>query len=103
MLASTLTDLHYICQRPVLLGPAGAKIAIEMVMQRFEVLRIDRAAIQSALLLPGLEFEDNVQIACAVPAAVWPPSACPPLPRHQPAPALSPLAGQRPRCALCSA
>jgi predicted nucleic acid-binding protein len=66
VLASMLTDLYYICRKPVLLGPAGAKIALEMVMQRFEILTIDRAAIQSALLLPGLDFEDNVQIACAI-------------------------------------
>ncbi len=66
VLASTLTDLYYLCRKPVLLGPAGAKIAIEMVIQRFETLTIDRAVIQSALLLPGLDFEDNVQIACTV-------------------------------------
>ncbi len=66
VLASALTDLYYLCRKPVLLGPAGAKIALEMVMQRFEILPIDRTVLQSALLLPGLDFEDNVQIACAV-------------------------------------
>jgi predicted nucleic acid-binding protein len=66
VLATSLTDLYYICRKPALLGPAGAKIAIEMVVQRFEVLTTDRAVIQSALRLPGLDFEDNVHIASAV-------------------------------------
>jgi predicted nucleic acid-binding protein len=66
VLASALTDLYYICRKPALLGAAGAKLAIEMVMQRFEILTVDRATIQSALLLPGVDFEDNVQIACAL-------------------------------------
>jgi predicted nucleic acid-binding protein len=63
---SALTDLYYICRNPTVLGPAAAKLAIEMVLQRFEILTIDRTVLQSALLLPGLDFEDNVQIACAV-------------------------------------
>ena len=36
-----------------------------MVMQRFEILTVDRAVVQSALLVPGSDFEDNVQMACA--------------------------------------
>lgn len=66
VLASALTDLYYICRKPNLLGPAGAKVAIEMVIQRFEVLTVDRAAALAALALPGLDFEDNLQMACAV-------------------------------------
>lgn len=39
---------------------------LRALFQRFDILMIDRAVIQSALLLPGLDFEDNVQIACAI-------------------------------------
>lgn len=64
--ASTLTDLYYICQKPELLGLAGAKRALEMIIGRFEILPLDRDVVTAALALPGPDFEDNVQIACAV-------------------------------------
>lgn len=63
--ASTLTDLYYICQKPSLLGSAGAQKAIKMVVDRFEILPVDRSIVVAALALPGTDFEDNVQIACA--------------------------------------
>jgi predicted nucleic acid-binding protein len=68
--ASTLTDLYYICQKPDLLGPAGAKRAIEMIIDRFEIIPVDRATLVSALGLQGPDFEDNVQTACAIIAKV---------------------------------
>lgn len=45
---------------------AGAKRALEMIIGRFEILPLDRDVVTAALALPGPDFEDNVQIACAV-------------------------------------
>lgn len=36
-----------------------------MVVDRFEILTVDRLVVLAALELPGTDFEDNVRIACA--------------------------------------
>lgn len=61
--ASVLTDIFYILRKP--LGNVAAKHAVERCVATCGVLPIDDVVIQRALALPGVDFEDNVQIACS--------------------------------------
>lgn len=61
--ASVLTDVFYICRKQV--GADRAKAAVAESMRRCVILSADRALLEAALALPGSDFEDNVQIACA--------------------------------------
>jgi predicted nucleic acid-binding protein len=60
--ASVLTDIFYILRKP--LGNSEAKRAIERCVAACGLLPIDEVVIRQALALPGVDFEDNVQIAC---------------------------------------
>ncbi|HLJ81544.1 MAG TPA: PIN domain-containing protein [Ktedonobacterales bacterium] len=61
--ASVLTDIFYICRKQI--GADRAKLAVEECLRRFTILPLDRMLLEAALALPGPDFEDNVQIACA--------------------------------------
>lgn len=61
--ASVLTDIFYICRKQV--GVARARQAVEACLHGFIVVAVDRPIAETALALPGNDFEDNVQIACA--------------------------------------
>ncbi len=60
--ASVLTDIFYILRKP--LGNDRAKKAIERCIATCGLLPVDEMVIHKALVLPGNDFEDNVQIAC---------------------------------------
>lgn len=66
--ASSLTDIYYICRKPV--GIARAKNIVEACLTGFTIVPVDRDLLMQALVLPGDDFEDNVQIACALAAGV---------------------------------
>jgi predicted nucleic acid-binding protein len=66
--ASALTDVFYLCRKQI--GIRDALAAVEMCVTGFEVLTVDRSIIEAALALPGADFEDNVQIACAQAAGL---------------------------------
>lgn len=66
MPAPTLTDIFYISRR--IGGPEKAFEAIDLCLNAFELISVDRAVIDAARSLPGADFEDNVQIACALAA-----------------------------------
>lgn len=66
--ASTLTDIFYIARRTT--DIATARVAVGLCLAAFDVLPVDRQTLEAATLLPGNDFEDNLQIACAVHAAV---------------------------------
>lgn len=68
ILASTLTDIFYIARKQV--DVSTAQLAVGLCLQVFEVCPVDRTALEHAVTLPGDDFEDNVQIACAVIAGV---------------------------------
>ena len=53
---SVLTDIVYILRKP--LGTDGAKAAIEKCTTTFGLLPVDEVVVQSALALPGSDFED---------------------------------------------
>jgi predicted nucleic acid-binding protein len=63
MPASSLTDVFYISRRIV--GIEKAFYVVDLCLDAFELLGVDRAAIDLARTLPDADFEDNVQIACA--------------------------------------
>lgn len=66
--ASTLTDIFYIARRAS--DIATARIAIGLCLAAFQTLPVDRQALEHATTLPGNDFEDNVQIACATIAGL---------------------------------
>ena len=66
--ASSMTDVYYIVRR--LAGAELAREAIRTCIATFEICTVDRAVLVDADRLPGRDFEDNVQIACAVLAAL---------------------------------
>ena len=61
--ATTLTDIFYISKR--LGGLDVARQAVRTCLDAFEICAVDRKALEHAETLPGDDFEDNVQIACA--------------------------------------
>lgn len=61
--ATTLTDIFYIARRYS--GPEGALKAVESCLVAFPIIAVGRDELEEALQLPGKDFEDNLQIACA--------------------------------------
>lgn len=61
--ASSFTDIFYIARR--LTNLDRARIAVRLCLETFEVCSVNQSALQMAYGLPGSDFEDNVQIACA--------------------------------------
>jgi predicted nucleic acid-binding protein len=68
IVASTLTDIFYIARK--LKGLDLAHRAVQVCLEAFEICPIDRATVELAAALPGPDFEDNLQIACAVQLAL---------------------------------
>ena len=66
--ATTLTDIFYITRR--LTNAAVALEAVKTCLLAFEIAPVDRAELEQAVQLPGSDFEDNLQIACATSAAL---------------------------------
>ncbi|HXT34153.1 MAG TPA: PIN domain-containing protein [Chloroflexota bacterium] len=66
--ASALTDIFYVARK--LVGFAGAKHVVETCLLGFSIVGVDRHILAAALTLPGNDYEDNVQIACAQSAAL---------------------------------
>lgn len=62
--ASVLTDIFYIVRRQA--GIPAAFSAIDRVFAAFGLLAVDAPLLAQARALPGNDFEDNVQIACAL-------------------------------------
>jgi predicted nucleic acid-binding protein len=61
--ATTLTDIFYVARRTVDL--AHARQAVQVCLEAFEIVPVDRGALERAQQLSSPDFEDNVQIACA--------------------------------------
>jgi predicted nucleic acid-binding protein len=64
--ASVLTDIFYIIRRSM--GISAAFAAVDRIFPAFGLLAVDGPLLQQARALPGNDFEDNVQIACAASA-----------------------------------
>src|SRR5690348_4532436 len=61
--ASVLTDMYYIGRKEV--GHEQARAGVARCLREFGIVPVYRAVLDAALALPGSDFEDNVQIACA--------------------------------------
>jgi predicted nucleic acid-binding protein len=61
--ATTLTDIYYVARKQMGKGPALQVIGV--CLSIFEICAVDGAILVEAYNLPGSDFEDNVQIACA--------------------------------------
>jgi predicted nucleic acid-binding protein len=61
--ASTLTDIFYLARKHS--GQVGAFNAMRVCLDAFAICQVDRRALEEALGMPGSDFEDNLQIACA--------------------------------------
>ncbi len=62
--ATTLTDIFYVARKQV--GVARALKAVEDCLDNLEVCEVNRQTLASALSFAGSDFEDNLQIACAL-------------------------------------
>lgn len=62
--ASSMTDIYYIIRR--LANHQTALEAVLTCLQAFEIVPVDKAALKQAAGLPGKDFEDNLQAACAM-------------------------------------
>jgi predicted nucleic acid-binding protein len=61
--ATTMTDIFYVARR---LGDIlQAKQSVQVCLDAFEIVTVDRSVLERAQQLSGSDFEDNVQIACA--------------------------------------
>ena len=68
--ASTLTDIFYIGRK--LTNIPMAFTGIDRVFAAFNILPVNAQLLRNARTLPGNDFEDNVQIACAQAANIDP-------------------------------
>jgi predicted nucleic acid-binding protein len=62
--AVTLTNIFYLGRRQSGIDKTFA--AIRDCIKSFNLASVGRGTIEAALMFPGSDFEDNVQIACAV-------------------------------------
>jgi predicted nucleic acid-binding protein len=60
----TLPTIHYICRRHA--GRAAADAAVDICLDALEVCPLYRECILAARQIPGNDFEDNLQVACAI-------------------------------------
>lgn len=60
----TIPTIYYICQKHA--GAAAAADAVDRCLEGFEIAALYRECILAARRMPGGDFEDNLQIACAI-------------------------------------
>ncbi|MCI0396997.1 MAG: PIN domain-containing protein [Chloroflexi bacterium] len=62
--ASTITDIFYIGRRQK--DRKSAREAIRTCLETFHICDVNRDVLEEADALPGEDFEDNLQVACAL-------------------------------------
>lgn len=62
--ASSITDIFYIARR--LTDVTRARAAVGLCLSTFTICPVDRATLELADGMSGNDFEDNLQIACAI-------------------------------------
>src|SRR4051812_9801954 len=60
----TIPNIYYICRRQK--GAQEAAEAVELCVQAFEIAALYRECVLAAQRMRGDDFEDNLQIACAI-------------------------------------
>ena len=63
-----IANVFYVGRR--LTNIKKARQSVQACLTAFEVLPVDRLVLESALQLPGSDFEDNIQIAAAIVAQI---------------------------------
>lgn len=63
--ATTMTDVHYLVKRQTK-NAEIAVIAVTRLLELMEICTVDRKVLEQALLLNEDDFEDAVQISCAI-------------------------------------
>lgn len=62
--ASAMTDVFYVARRTTAI--ATAQIAVGLCLATFAIASVNRTVLERAVALSGHDFEDNVQLACAM-------------------------------------
>lgn len=62
--ASSCTDIFYIARR--LTNLVRARAAVRLCLESFEICAVDHRVLVTADSMPGSDFEDNVEMACAI-------------------------------------
>jgi predicted nucleic acid-binding protein len=65
MSATTVTDVHYLVGRQTKSGEAGMA-AVKQLLSLMEICPVDRGTLEQAIALGLSDFEDAIQIACAM-------------------------------------
>lgn len=66
--ATTLTDIYYVARKAT--DVSRARQALQLCLDVFEIAPVHRITLERAQQMPGADFEDNVQIACAEAGAL---------------------------------
>jgi predicted nucleic acid-binding protein len=64
----SIATVFYVARRHA--GLRKARLAVRYCLDAFDIVTVDRSILESADLLPGSDFEDNIQIAGAAAAGV---------------------------------
>lgn len=62
--ASAVTDIFYVVRRQA--GLLVASQAVSVCLRSLEICTVDREVLEISARLRGNDFEDNLQIACAI-------------------------------------
>lgn len=66
--ATTITDIFYLARKA--LGRESTLRAISFCLETFQICAVDRQTLETAANLEGNDFEDNLQIACALASSL---------------------------------
>jgi predicted nucleic acid-binding protein len=66
--ALSLPNVFYVARKVV--GLERAHAAMTLLLEAFEIIPIERATLEAAVALPGNDFEDKLQTASAIAAAI---------------------------------
>ena len=62
--ATTMTDIFYVAQKQH--GVEKALLAVDTCLKAFKILPVTRHSLELARAFSGADFENNLQIACAI-------------------------------------
>ncbi len=62
--ATTMTNIYYVVRKAV--GADKAITSVRICLATFDICTVDRQVLEMAAALPESDFEDGVQVACAL-------------------------------------
>lgn len=66
--ASSITDIFYISRR--LVGAEQARLAVRACLDSLHIISVTRELLDAADRRPGSDYEDNLQVECAIAAGL---------------------------------